>query len=239
MSTTVVNFRRAVADALGMSWIDVLLSMVAGERSGPKVARAQRFATQGFTCMLGEILDLSASGMKVQCARKPELDRGKVLGMTVSSAFQRVSVQARVAWVSAAPAGIGWHIGLQFVNLPRAAATAIEAMARYGFAAIEEPGPRRGRSIDAAREQNAAKPRPMLQAGIDCENLYALLGLNATADEEQITAAYHKRLEEFQKTSGKRLDSAERIDLLNKAYSILNDPRSRAEYDRMTTPRAA
>lgn len=66
------------------------------------------------TCTLGEILDLSAGGMRVVSSIK--LEQGQRVGVTISTPYGPMPVHCTVRWVKRAKL-LWWSMGLQFDGL--------------------------------------------------------------------------------------------------------------------------
>ena len=77
--------------------------------------RNGRVMLQEITCSLGQVMDLSSSGMRVQTATKHDLQPGQTFGMVLQALSGPVNVAATVAWVRKA----GWgkyQLGIQFID---------------------------------------------------------------------------------------------------------------------------
>jgi hypothetical protein len=60
---------------------------------------------------------------------------------------------------------------------------------------------------------------------------YSILGLSSTATDADIKAAFRRRAMELHPDRNRSTDATQQFQLLNAAYSVLNDPESRARYD--------
>lgn len=67
------------------------------------------------------------------------------------------------------------------------------------------------------------------------ENYYKILGIDQTASPQNIKRAYRKKIVELHPDhNAHRTDEAEeKTKILNNAYSVLNNPNKRKQYDRM------
>jgi len=201
-------------------------SLGARQRPTAGLPRAERFNTAGFSCHLGELKDMSATGMKVGCRAQPSFKAGDKLAFRLSSPFQQVQVTARVAWVRRA--GRGWNAGFQFVDLVPGMTDALESLARYGFAELEQPGPRRGGSTKIGAEK---KPKPILNATVEYEDLYAMLGIGSTAQEDEIHSAFRKLAQRYHPDVNGSPEAAITFGECSKAYAVLHDAEKRRQYD--------
>lgn len=107
-----------------------------------------RVVLQDIGCSLGQVLDLSASGMRVESATKPVVQVGQTFGMVLQSMAGPVNVVALVTWIRKT----GWRkhqLGLHFVNPTSELRRAICELAR-GVASNEVVRP------DIERFKNAS-----------------------------------------------------------------------------------
>lgn len=224
-----------------MGLLDQLSNLFGGSKKSARPAsaqtpRADRHKTVGFSCRLGQVLDMSSSGMRVQMDEKPDLTTGRVLEISVASPLQRCSLKMRVAWIRKMHEG--WHVGFQFIDVGPAMAESLDSLARYGCANLQDPGARRGRSSAderAAREREYAARKAGspegLEATVHCTDLYALLDVPSEADEAEIKSAYRRAVRILHPDVNKTPEAAEQFAMVRTAYTILTDPAKRARYD--------
>jgi len=197
--------------------------------------RARRFKPHGFATPFGEVIDLSASGMKVRSPRNPGLVAGQKTSMRLSTQFQQVIVTARVAWVVADKLGC-WSAGFQFVDLKPEVASAVEALAQHGFADVgQQPGPRRAgtQAPKSTTDADAPAPRSILEQRLLCEDLYELFGVEPTATAEDLHDAYRTMAQRLHPDRNTAPDASEKFSKLTRAYTMLKDPSKRERYDQM------
>jgi hypothetical protein len=210
-----------------MSIRDVLSGLLGG-LGRERAPRAERYVTHGFQCPFGELLDLSRTGCKVLVGRRPEVHVNQVIPMTLRTPFQQLMVHGRVAWVRRLRQG--WSMGVQFVNMTPSLEEAMELLARHGFVDAGSFGPTRG--VRNAKP-SGGPTRPIITAEVEVEDLYALLGVSAEADAEELHRAYRAMAKKYHPDVNGSLEAAQRFADARKAYSILSDPRARARYDEM------
>jgi hypothetical protein len=70
--------------------------------------------------------------------------------------------------------------------------------------------------------------RPAWQTSDD---LYAVLGIHPQADAPTITAAYRALVRRYHPDVSPVADAAERLRVLNSAYAVLRNPKTRRAYD--------
>lgn len=64
------------------------------------------------------------------------------------------------------------------------------------------------------------------------KDLYEILGVDRSADEEEIKRAFRKKARVLHPDVNKAPDAEDRFKELNEAYDVLSDPRKRQQYDR-------
>lgn len=91
--------------------------------------RHGRLRVAALTCTLGPVLDLSASGMRVECRGKPPIREGEAAELTMHAPFGPFTVKTRVHWIRRA--GFRrYHIGLEFVDMTDEGRKALNLIAR-------------------------------------------------------------------------------------------------------------
>jgi hypothetical protein len=95
----------------------------ASESAGPNNRKHGRVRCQGIYCSFGEILDMSASGMRViSSLRPPPVDQ--IVLVTIQTLEGPIAVEARVIWARKA-SFFKREIGMRFVDLLPSAASAL------------------------------------------------------------------------------------------------------------------
>jgi DnaJ-domain-containing protein 1 len=227
-----------------MSIFDVISGRRAVQR-GIEKRRSPRFTVQGVTTRLGEVADVSLTGMRVLTPHQPELAPGAELALTITDRSLALTLSARVARVKKpALRSKTWQMGVEFVAPSRATLAAVEHLMTYGFfprndrafrsrpapngASAGGPGGDAGDPQDAG-DFNTPPPPPTVVMG----DLYALLGLQRGASEAEIKAAHRALARRLHPDAGGGPDDAQRFAEITKAYRILTDPDLRAAYDAM------
>lgn len=96
---------------------------------GPNNRRHGRVKCQDLSCTLGEVLDLSASGMRVRRAGNPIVRKGERFSMTVQTLDGPMLAPVEVTWIRKT----GWRrheVGLSFIEIGAALSAALATMAR-------------------------------------------------------------------------------------------------------------
>jgi hypothetical protein len=96
---------------------------------GANARRAGRVRIEDVSCSLGEVLDLSATGLRLRCTRRPEIHAGDALELELDGIDTKIRVKARIAWVRRT--GLRRHeIGLEFIDPAPGTRAALAALAR-------------------------------------------------------------------------------------------------------------
>jgi len=81
--------------------------------------------------------------------------------------------------------------------------------------------------------KSSGRPQPTVQASMEVEDLYAVLGVGRDATREQVRAAFRTLALKSHPDRCKDDDAAERFARIDKAYTVLRDPKLRTRYDEM------
>ena len=127
--------------------------------------RHARHGAKGVACALGKIVDLSAGGMCVESARKPDLEVGTATKITLKTTSGPLELPIRVCRVKRKGFLKGWEIGIKFMGLSAAQVERIEAIAKYGFVPDEAAEPEAAPASPAS-EQLREQVRTAAAAGV-------------------------------------------------------------------------
>lgn len=219
--------------------VDLAIMGLFGSKRLSYAQRAERYPTVGMSCPLGQVRDLSATGMRVRSESRPNLKRGESRQFTVGTAAQRLRVTGRAAWVRRVSLR-AFEIGIQFMDLTPAQSAALVQLGRYGFVGVPEasgaasPQPGSGASPNAGskRPDEQARGAP-IHAAMEIEDLYATLGVSRGSSETEIRAAYRGLVMKCHPDATTEAGSEAQFAAISKAYSILRDASKRERYDRM------
>ena len=166
------------------------------------------------TCSLGEIADLSMSGMRVIHAGRPPVKVGQHLPLAVQSRQQRLSLTGRVVRINRV--GLKrYEIGVRFIGLEPGHEKALVALGRYGFFS-------RKRADHDTADALSAPPTPAP---------YRVRDLALGATEGDIRAAYRTLAQKYHPDHNDAPEAAARFQAITEAYNILRDPKRRAAYE--------
>ncbi len=176
--------------------------------------------SQALQCPLGEVLDLSQTGMRLRGKHKPPA--GQLLQLTLHWGHEHVAVNGRVRRV--VRRGLcKFEVGIQFVGLTDAHRRILESLGRFGFVKHDSP-------------DNAQKPRgsrPLLKASAAIPDLYAVLGVKPDATIEDLRHAHRTRARELHPDMHPDRDTSREFQAVHDAYLLLKDANRREEYDAM------
>lgn len=193
----------------------------------PLARSAERFPAAGLRCPLGEVADLSMTGLRARCRGRPALQRGDAMTLMIESDSQRIRVSGKAVWVRRVGLRT-FEVGVQFFDVRPGIASALAQLARYGFIPAGGIGP--GGAEPAPAAASAARP---VTAAVEIEDLYAVFGVARDASDEVIRDTYHALARRFHPDVCEEPGAQERFTLISKAYSVLRDADRRSRYDAM------
>ncbi len=100
-----------------------------GAASPQNRRRHGRVRTLDVQCSLGEVTDISASGMRVCGRGKPSLPQGVATTITLATPAGMLAVEIGVAWVRRVGFR-GWEMGLEFVTVTPQVVEGVRAVLR-------------------------------------------------------------------------------------------------------------
>lgn len=196
------------------------------ERSFQDARRqVERHQTESVSCDLGEVIDLSAGGMRLACKGRPPLAPGTIGRLRLRGADGAVTLTARAAWIRRC--GFRkYEIGLQFLNMKPRVVAAVEALARYGFFACADQ-----HDASSGRPGPRSRSALSLRASFSLPDYYAVLGVPADADDALIQSAYRRLVRQHHPDVNHTPDAQVRFIEITRAYEVLRDPEQRRQFD--------
>lgn len=108
-------------DARGMPRLRHISELLAGKPTGENNRKAGRLKCELIQCELGEVLDLSRSGMRVKSKSRSGVNKGEAYSLTIVGPGSKVTVGGRVVWLK--KNGLfGAELGIEFISIPAEAA---------------------------------------------------------------------------------------------------------------------
>ncbi len=184
-----------------------------------------RIAVDRLRWQLGEVLDLSESGMCVRLALGAVPAIGSIQKFNLRSGTTTVEVLGRIQWLSNQRRGSSSiHAGIRFIDLSPEQGAAIFHALRHG---------------DLPAQAKNSAPRPAIEADVEVEDLYAVLGISRTATGEQLKQAFRTLAQTLHPDHTADPAAHARFTLVHKSYSVLKDPSKRQRYDLLLARKAA
>lgn len=106
------------------------ISNVLSDRSdGQNNRKGGRLRCELIACDLGDVLDMSRTGMRVKGKRSPGVKPGECYSITITGPGAKLTIGTRVVWVK--KSGL-FHseVGLEFTEIPEHAEGAFKALVR-------------------------------------------------------------------------------------------------------------
>jgi hypothetical protein len=180
--------------------------------------REERFHTDLLSSTLGQVVDLSGTGVRVRKSGRPGVNVGQIVPVTLKSDQCHVTLKSRVVRIQRN--GLReCEIGLAFVEIKPGLRAALHHLAKFGF-------------IPNLRERSAdAQPGPEKKHKSALPDYYGLLKISTSATEEQIRVAYHDAARKYHPDANRSADRVFMFEAVSEAYRILRDPQKRREYD--------
>ncbi len=167
-------------------------------------------------CTLGDVLDLSAGGMRVACDGKPALKAGSAATVNLRTNAGTEAVNVRCCWVRKTGLLKGHQIGLKFIGITDEQSDRIGKIAKFGFLPEEEKEPE-AKPADDEKERSAAG----VIAELDLSPYYQALELEPGATADDVRTAYRKLVRTCHPDVCDAPDSQARFMQLKEAYDML------------------
>jgi len=189
-----------------------------------------RHPTEAISCLLGEVLDVSSTGVRVLCKGKPPFSVGALTTIKLSFQGGKLQVSVQERWRKRR--GLrNYEIGLKFVSNSPNVMAAIDSLVTFGF--INPDAKAHSSSSSGPKSKPAGKPKskPKIRATMDLPDYYATLEVNPDANLEQVHAAYRKLARRYHPDANKDPAAAAKFIAVCEAYKVLSDTQQRKSYD--------
>ncbi len=184
---------------------------------------APRQTTDTLSCHLGEVKDISTTGVRIRCGSKPPFAPGAVTTIAFNYNGGKLQVSVQERWRKRRGLRGAHEIGLMFVRNSPNVIKAIESVVKFGFLCPDA----------VAGEQPKAKRRSKqkLHVSVNLPDYYAVLGVRCDAEDEHVHNAYRKLAQKYHPDANKSPDAQDRFISICEAYKVLSDPEQRQSYD--------
>lgn len=199
-----------------------------GGKANPAPRRHKRHRGKGKArCKLGEVLDISAGGMRIACPGKPPLKPGAAASISVKTSAGNETLNVRCCWIKSPWLGLGktHEIGLKFIGITDEQAERLGVIAEYGFI----PEHKQPKKPEAAAADPAGSTSHESAVGahvdLDLEPYFEALELEPDADATQVRDAYRRLVRTCHPDVADSPQAREQFLKIQQAYDAL---RSRA-----------
>lgn len=180
----------------------------------------QRHHTKTVSCALGEVLDMSAAGLRLSSKSKPPLQPGRTAQIRLAHPKGDLIVAVELRWLKRTGL-FRYEMGLQFLDVTPQTQATLDNLARFGFVAAAD---------------GSQRPTSSMKASVVLPDYYRVLGLKKGATPEDVRAAYRELAKKFHpdRTAHSGLscaDAAAGFMRIQEAYDVLNDAEQRTTYD--------
>lgn len=192
--------------------------------------RAERYTTPTVKCQLGSVVDMSATGMRLTCDKKPPVVVGQVYTTRISFDDGAMPLKVQVRWLKRRGLKT-YELGLAFVGLKPGADLVLDAVAKFGMAsAARKAGDAHTGNRSGKRHASSSRSHAGPRVDSDLPDYYGELGLDSSATDAQIKTAYRKLAVVCHPDRCDAPDAMERFERLHEAYQVLADPKRRKSY---------
>lgn len=195
-------------------------------RSGRERRRADRHSTNALACDLGRVVDISQTGMKLICQRKPPIRVGQIIEAKLDSGTHRVPISGQVVWVRRK--GLKeFEVGVHFVNIKQSLKAAIESIGMFGFVDFEQAAQAKQKKYGGSNSGGQT-----IRATATLPDYYRILELDLDATDEDIRLAFRTLARRYHPDVAQSRDASEKFVQIQQAYEVLRDDDARKSYDR-------
>ena len=191
-----------------------------------------RHNTDAVSCPLGELLDLSGTGMRVAVKGRCLLKVGQQLPLRLKTSQGSIPVTARIVWKKKTGLLGNYQLGCHFEGLKPNLSLALATIARFGFVAADEVKSVGGGSASSGSAQQPGEADrhgrgasiggpSSIEASLVLAPYFETLGLDPGADREQIKSAYRQLARRYHPDVAPGEDNRQKFLKLREAYDLL------------------
>lgn len=185
--------------------------------------RAPRQSTDTLSCHLGDVIDISTTGVRIRCASKPPFAPGSVTTIAFDYKGGKMQVAVQERWRKRCGLRGSHEIGLMFVKNSPNVIKAIESLVKFGFLCPD--------AVAGERPKTKPKQKPKLRVSVNLPDYYAVLSISHEAQDEDVHHAYRQLARQYHPDRNKSPDAQQRFISICEAYKVLSDPELRQSYD--------
>ena len=158
--------------------------------------QSERFGSDLLTCPLGDVYDLSASGIRLRGKGRCKLAIGQAVAVTLQAPQGALTLQAKVVRIQRQGLRT-FDVGLQFIGIKPGTARALKTLAEFGFVSGRGPAGSAGATTggSAASSDPAAAKNAVLEAKLERARQILKIAPDATAADLKL--AYRKMAREY------------------------------------------
>jgi hypothetical protein len=201
-----------------------------GARRGAR--REERYQTNLLSTELGEVVDISGSGMRIRAKWRMKLVVGATFRANIRSPQGTISTRCRVVRFARVrePGFRGVDISVTIVDAEPGLRAALVHLGKFGFIPRSRLGSPGGPAGELGTEGKVDQFRRDRQASPD---YYKILGVASGATSQEIRRAYHGRARPVHPDAVGSAAGAVEFELLGEAYRVLRDAQRRFAYDQL------
>ena len=190
------------------------------ERSEDNTRRKMpRHQTDVVRCALGEVINLSGTGMRIAVSGRCRIKIGQVVPIKLKTPSGMMVLSARAVWRRRTGLLGGHQVGFNFDSITPQQSVALGTIARFGFVA--------GSEVVSDTPSNTASPA-QVEASIVLAEYYKRLGLEPSASGDEIKAAYRQLARKYHPDVAPGEENRQKFMELREAYDLINDHLRRA-----------
>ena len=180
-------------------------------------------------CDLGDLVDLSASGLRVNRKGKPPFKLGQCVQVRLTAGGQALRITAQAMWMKRN--GLRhYSIGMRFLSLSTTARKALDSVAQFGFFRRGGEGADTWAPRAEPLTQQSQTP-PAVTVVVDLPDYYGVLGVDPSATIEELRSAYRTLVRKYHPDVTTDAEGPLRFQEVQEAYEMLRDPECRESYD--------